>query len=107
MVGVYRFGRWIMIRIGEWELIVDYRCRLITRGLGNDEGLDVEAPPKALVGFAESVGLEISLIPRQSKGCIGHLNHEEVEIGIGRRASGFNVHVFGGARRDDLDLRPG
>jgi hypothetical protein len=83
MIGLYRAGRRIQRCIREWTT-EDDRSRRDTRG--NDECLDAKASPKVLDGIAVSVGSEIPLIPRKPKRRVGHLDNEEVEIGVGRQA---------------------
>jgi TolB-like protein len=102
MVGLYRRSRRVLCCIREWRIVEDERCLRDTGG--NDECLDAEAPPKVLECIAIIVGFDVPLIPRQPKRCVGYLNHEEVEIGIGWQTARVNKHVFCGARRHDVDL---
>ncbi len=57
-----------------------------------------------LEGIAVMVGLDVSLIPRQAKGCVGDLNYEKVETCVGRQPGRENEHVFGNACRHDGNL---
>jgi hypothetical protein len=50
---------------------------------GNNEGLDVKAPSEGLLANAIAVRLDITLVPRQPKWCIGNLDHEKVEARVG------------------------
>ena len=50
---------------------------------GNNEGLDVKAPSERLLANAIAVRLDIPLVPRQPEWCIGNLDHEKVEAGVG------------------------
>src|SRR5215469_3246219 len=113
MVGLYRSGgfaiwakgRRVLVRIREWWIVEDLGRRCYTGS--NDECLDTKPAPEVLDGIAIIVRLHIPLIPRQSKGCIGHLDHEEVETGIRGQAGCHNKHVFGLPIRNDVNLRSG
>src|SRR6185369_12841247 len=50
----------------------------------DDEGLNAETADKLLVAFPVIIRLDIALVPRQAKRGIGHLNHEEIELGVSR-----------------------
>jgi hypothetical protein len=83
MVGLHRAGCRILRCIRERRIVEDERRRRDTGS--NDEGLNAKAPPKMLDSVAVSVGLDISLIPREAKRRVRNLDHEEVETGIGGR----------------------
>jgi hypothetical protein len=78
MVGLHRAGRRVLCCIRERRIVEDKGCR--SNSGGDDECLDAEAPPEVLDGIPFVVSFEVSLIPRQSERCVGHLDHEEVEI---------------------------
>ena len=69
-------------------------CFLAGRRLRDDEGLDVEAPDEFLVAFSLVVGLDVTLIPRQAKGRIGDLDHEEIELRVRRQPTHVHVHML-------------
>ena len=81
MVGLYRAGRRVLCCIRKWRIIEDERCRRDTGS--DDECFNAEASPEVLGGIAFIVSFEVPLIPSQSERCVGHLDHEEVEVGIG------------------------
>ena len=51
------------------------------------------------------VGLEVALIPRHPERCVGHLDHEEVEVGAVRQPGGVDLHLLDRPAIADADLR--
>ena len=51
------------------------------------------------VTAAVPVGGEVALVPRHAKGRFRNLQHEEIEVCVGRQALDADVHDFDGSRR--------
>src|SRR5215471_12200917 len=92
MIHLDRVERWVQCGIREWT-VEDDRCGCWTRS--DTERLDIEASPEVLDSISSMVALEIALIPRHSKWCSGHLDHEDIKIGIRWQPRCKDSHVFG------------
>ena len=79
-----RLGRRIRGSIREGRPVVLDGGFLAGRRLRDDERLDVEASDELLMTSSLRVGLDVALVPRQSKGRIGDLDHEEIELRVRR-----------------------
>src|SRR5215510_3085024 len=98
-----RFRRRVAVRIREWRLVEHDGRRLVTRGLGHNERLDVEATEESLLAIPGSVGLDVTLIPGEAKGRCGKLDHEEVEFRICRQPTDLHIHLLDGPEWRDRD----
>jgi len=80
---VDRRGRRIGVRIREWRPVVDDRSR---NDPGRyDECLNAEAADEVPVALSFVIGLDVALIPRQTKGSVRDLNDKEIELRIRRQ----------------------
>jgi hypothetical protein len=93
---IRRVGRRILTRIWNALRIVER----IDRGRGYagsyDEGFDIESADKLAVAYAIVVSYDIALVSRKAKREIRHLNHEQVEIGVGRQFPDFTFMISTG-----------
>src|SRR6478735_8834083 len=83
-------------------------ARVVRRGRGvhrrgggrlrsDGERLLLEPADVLLVGNAVAVGLEVALVPRHPERCVGDLDDERVELGVGRQTTRGDAHPLDGA----------
>jgi len=74
---------------------------LAAGGLRYYECLDVEAPHEKLMTLSLTVGLDVALIPSQTKRRIGILDHKEIKLPIRWKPPYVDGHHLNGPQRGD------
>src|ERR1700736_5044120 len=91
-------GVWNTIRI------VKRIARSRSHAWRHDEGFDTESADELTVAYTIFISLDIALVPRKAKRLVRHLNHEQVEVGVGWQSPHFYFHDFN--RTDGFDFDP-